>query len=110
MNVITRIWHGTTKAEHAGEYLKLLADKSAPDFHSIDGNLSCKVLRRVEGDICQFIVAIEWNSYESIKEFAGDDSEKVSCYPADKAYLLIFEEHIAHYETFRYAQNRSECQ
>ncbi|MCH8872269.1 hypothetical protein IH824_05785 [candidate division KSB1 bacterium] len=44
----------------------------------------------------------EWDSYESIKKFAGADFEKARYYPEDEKYLLKFEENVAHYETFEY--------
>ena len=44
----------------------------------------------------------EWDSYESIKKFAGADFEKARYYPEDEKYLLKFEDNVAHYETFEY--------
>jgi heme-degrading monooxygenase HmoA len=102
MNKITRVWHGTTKAEHADEYLNYLEKTGLSDYRKVDGNLSAKVLRRIEGDICHFLTVTEWKSYESIKSFAGDDYGKAKYYPEDKKYLLTFEEEVIHYETFEY--------
>jgi len=39
----------------------------------MDGNLSAKILRRIDGNICHFLTITEWDSYESIKNFAGKD-------------------------------------
>jgi hypothetical protein len=33
--VITRIWHGRTKAEHADEYLQFLIDTGVADYKSV---------------------------------------------------------------------------
>jgi hypothetical protein len=44
----------------------------------------------------------EWDSYDSIKKFAGNYFQKAKYYPADKKYLLEFEENVVHYETFEY--------
>jgi heme-degrading monooxygenase HmoA len=98
--IITRIWHGRTKAEHAEEYLKYVEQTGLKDYRNVDGNLSAKILRRIEGDTCHFLTITEWNSYESIKKFAGDNFEKARYYEADKNYLLEFEEKVTHYETF----------
>jgi heme-degrading monooxygenase HmoA len=102
MKKITRMWHGTTKAEHADEYLKYVEDTGMKEYRTIAGNISSKLLRRIEGDICHFLTVTEWDSYESIKKFAGTDYQKAKYYPEDKNYLLEFEENVAHYETFEY--------
>jgi heme-degrading monooxygenase HmoA len=102
MKKITRMWHGKTKAEHADEYLKYVEDTGMKEYRAIKGNLSSKLLRRLDGDICHFLTVTEWDSYESIKKFAGDDHQKAKYYPEDKKYLLEFEEHVVHYETFEY--------
>jgi heme-degrading monooxygenase HmoA len=72
------------------------------DYKTIDGNLSVKLLRRIDVEICHFLTVTEWDSYDSIKKFAGSDYQKAKYYPGDKEYLLEFEEHVAHYETFEY--------
>jgi heme-degrading monooxygenase HmoA len=100
--VITRIWHGTTRAEHADIYLDYLKKSGIPDYKNIDGNLSVEVWRKTEGDICHFWTVTKWNSFDSIKNFAGKQYEKARYYPDDKDYLLDFEEHVEHYETFEY--------
>ena len=102
MKKITRMWHGITKTEHADEYLKYVEDTGLSDYKNVDGNLSAKILRRIDGNICHFLTITEWDSYESIKEFAGADFEKARYYPEDEKYLLKFEDNVAHYETFEY--------
>ena len=99
---ITRVWHGITKAEHKEEYLKYLEDTGLTDYRKIKGNISTKVLRRIEGDICHFLTITEWDSYDAIKKFAGINFEKARYYADDKTYLLEFEENVTHYETFEY--------
>ncbi|HKP69762.1 MAG TPA: hypothetical protein VJV05_10810 [Pyrinomonadaceae bacterium] len=100
--VITRIWHGRTRAEHADEYLQFLVETGVADYKSVDGNLSVEVWRRIVGDVCHFCTVTKWDSYESIKRFAGDDCERAKYYPEDSKYLLEFEPHVVHYETFEF--------
>ena len=102
MKKITRMWHGITKTEHADEYLKYVEDTGLSDYKNVDGNLSAKILRKIDGNICHFLTITEWDSYESIKKFAGEDFEKARYYPEDEKYLLEFEDNVAHYETFEY--------
>ena len=102
MKKITRIWHGMTKAEHADEYLKYVENTGMKEYKMVKGIISAKLLRRIEGDLCHFLTVTEWDSYDSIKKFAGNDFQKAKYYPADKDYLLDFEENVVHYETFEY--------
>jgi len=102
--MITRIWHGKTRAENADIYLKYIERTGMSDYKSIEGNLSSKILRRIDNNICHFLTITEWDSYESIKKFAGEDIEKARYYENDKKYLLEFEENVMHYETFVYQE------
>ncbi|MCG8697819.1 MAG: hypothetical protein MI922_07175 [Bacteroidales bacterium] len=97
---ITRIWHGRTKAEHADEYLKYVEQTGLSDYNNINGNISAKILRRIDGEICHFLTVTEWDNYDSIKKFAGPDFEKARYYAKDKEFLLEFEEKVQHYETY----------
>jgi heme-degrading monooxygenase HmoA len=100
--VITRIWHGRTKAEYADEYLQFVTATGVADYKSVEGNLSVEVWRRVEGDICHFWTVTKWDSLESIKKFAGEDYEKAKYYAEDAKYLLEFERTVEHFETFMF--------
>jgi heme-degrading monooxygenase HmoA len=100
--MITRIWHGKTKAVHAEIYLKYLQETGLKDYVATPGNITAKVLRQIDGDECHFFTVTEWDSIESIKNFAGEDFEGARYYPEDEKYLLEFEETVNHYETFTY--------
>ncbi len=100
MKKITRIWHGRTKAAHAEEYLNYVVKTGLTDYKKVKGNLLAKILRRLDDSICHFLTVTEWDSYESIVKFAGNDYEKARYYPEDEIYLLEFEENVTHYETF----------
>ncbi len=100
--MITRMWHGKTKAEHSDEYLNYVEETGIKDYKAIEGNISAKILRRIDGKICHFMTVTEWDSLESIIKFAGKDYKKARYYPEDKQYLLDFEENVIHYETFEY--------
>jgi len=60
--MITRIWHGRTKAEHADEYLEFLEETGVPDYKSVPGNLSVEIWRRIEGDACHFWTVTKWRN------------------------------------------------
>ena len=100
--IITRIWHGRTRAEEADEYLEFLIETGVSDYKKTPGNLSVEILRRIEDDVCHFWTVTKWDSFESIKKFAGEDYEKAKYYEEDKRYLLEFEPHVIHCETFEF--------
>lgn len=99
-SVITRIWHGKTKIEHADEYLDYIIQTGVRDYKSTPGNLSCQVWRRNEGQVCHFWTVTRWDSFESIKKFAGENHEKARYYPGDFQYLLEYEPNVIHCESF----------
>src|SRR3990167_11396360 len=94
--VITRIWHGKTRIEHADEYLEYLKISGIKDYKSIPGNLSVEILRRKEKDVCHFWAISKWVSVESIKLFTGEVHEKAGYNPEEERNLLEFEEEVSH--------------
>ncbi|HEX8039520.1 MAG TPA: antibiotic biosynthesis monooxygenase [Chryseosolibacter sp.] len=103
--MITRIWHGKTRAEDADKYLRYIEKTGIVAYRSTKGNLSAKILRRIEDGVCHFLTVTEWNSYDSIRAFAGEDFEKAKYYDEDKKFLLEFEEKVLHFETFTYGDS-----
>ena|SRR5215207_2371908 len=100
--IITRIWHGMTRTEQSDEYLEFLIKTGVADYRKTEGNLNVEILRRRAGDICHFWTVTKWDSFESIKNFAGEDYEKAKYYEEDKQYLLEFEPTVIHCETFEF--------
>ena len=101
-NKITRIWHGITSAADCDVYLDYIVETGISGYKSTPGNLGARVLRRIDGDKCHFWTVTEWDSYESIKQFAGEDHERAKYYPEDAKYLLEFELNVIHCETFEF--------
>jgi len=98
--MITRIWHGVTRAHHAEVYLDYLIQTGVKGYKNTPGNLGVQVLRRIEGDQCHFWTVTRWENIESIQAFAGQEYEKARYYPEDNLYLLSFEPQVIHCETF----------
>lgn len=97
--MITRVWHGRTSLAHADSYLNFLLTRGTEDYKKVKGNLSIRVWRKIDGDVCHFYTVTEWDSIASVKAFAGDDYEKAVYYPEDNGVLLEFEEYVVHYES-----------
>ena len=100
--VISRVWHGRTRAGDADRYLKYIAETGIPEYKENKGNISAEIWRKIDGDICHFWTVTKWSSFESIKQFAGNDYNKAKYYEDDKKYLLELEEHVQHAEVFIY--------
>jgi heme-degrading monooxygenase HmoA len=56
------------------------------------------VLRRIEGDVAEFLLVSLWDSLDAIKAFAGQDHEQAVYYPDDDEYLLEREPTVSHFE------------
>ena len=100
--IITRIWHGKIKKQDWEIYKKYVEETGLKNYSEVAGNISAKILLRNEKDICHILTITEWDSYESIITFAGEDFEKARYYPEDEKYLIDFEEFVTHYETYNY--------
>jgi len=103
--MIARIWHGITPIEKSEEYTRFLNRVAVRDYAATPGNLGVRILRRVVGDQAHFLTVTFWESYASIKGFAGEDLEKARYYPEDQDFLLEFEEYVTHYEMVGRAQD-----
>jgi len=96
--MIARIWRGTTRAEHADEYLAYLEATGLKDYAAVPGNQGTQVLRRIEGETAEFLILTLWDSFEAIRAFAGDDFHRAVYYPEDTVFLLELDPTVAHYE------------
>ena len=98
--MITRVWHGRTSIANADKYLTFLLTDGTRGYKVTPGNLSVKVWRRLEKDVCHFYTVTEWDSVDAIIRFAGADYTKAIYYPQDEGILLEFEPVVMHYECF----------
>ena len=98
--MIVRMWHGRTHKEKAGACMEFLKSKAIPDYQSVEGNLGLTFLKRDEGDITHFLLMTYWNSFESIKKFAGSNPEVAKYYEEDEEFLLEKELSVIHFEVF----------
>ncbi|MHA1864232.1 MAG: antibiotic biosynthesis monooxygenase [Candidatus Thorarchaeota archaeon] len=98
--MIVRMWHGRTAKEKAGAYVEFLKSKAIPDYQSVKRNLGLTFLKRDEEEITHFLLMIYWNSFESIKKFAGSNPEVAKYYEEDEEFLFEKEPSVIHYEVF----------
>ena len=96
--MIARVWHGSTKPEHADAYESHLKPELLPGLSQKKGFRGSYLLRRTLGDETQFITIILWDSLDDVRAIAGQDYEK-AVIPADRLPLLLrHDATAAHYE------------
>jgi heme-degrading monooxygenase HmoA len=96
--VIARIWRGRTPAAKAEAYVEYLLATGLKDYRAVPGNRGVRVLRRIEGEVAEFLVVSFWESMDAVRAFAGADVDAAIYYPEDDAYLLEREPTVAHYD------------
>ena len=98
--MIARLWHGWTTPENADVYENLLKTEI---FHGIaakgvKGYRGIRLLRRTSGNEIEFITLMEFDSWEAVKQFAGEDYERAYVPPRAREVLARFDERSQHYE------------
>ncbi len=98
--MITRIWHGWTTPENADRYEALLKDEIFTFIHdrNIPGFKGIQLNRRDMGDEVEFITIMSFESFDAVREFAGEDYE--AAFVPDKARVILsrFDQRAQHYE------------
>ena len=100
--MVARIWHGKTSLENFDAYTDFLKRVAIPDYEKTPGFQRLTFLRQIKEVEGHFTLITYWDTWQSIKSFAGQDIEKAKYYPEDKDFLLEFEETVQHYEVFAY--------
>ena len=99
--VIGRIWRGWTKTENADQYEKLLKEEIFPSIaeKQVSGYKGIKLFRRpIDNDEVEFVTIMRFDSWDAVKQFAGEDYERAYVPPAAREVLERFEERSRHYE------------
>ena len=96
--MIARVWHGSTKPEHADAYESMLKPELLPGISKAKGYRGSFLMRRNVGAEVEFITILLFDSIDDIKAVAGPDYE-LSIIPEDRRqYLSKHDEKAAHYE------------
>jgi heme-degrading monooxygenase HmoA len=95
---VARIWEGRTRAAIADTYAAYLYEEGVKKLRATKGNLGMQVLRRVRGDVAEFMTISYWGSRDEIRAYAGPDIEKTHHLPKDPEYLLELPPHVKHFD------------
>lgn len=96
--MIARIWRGLTAVENADEYLDYLRLTGLKEYRETPGNRGAFVLRRTQGERCEFVLISIWNSLDAVREYVGGNADVAKYYPDDTRYLLEMEPNVRNYE------------
>jgi hypothetical protein len=105
--MIVRIWHGKTKTPDAGAYRNYVEETGIREYKAVKGNSGAQIWQQEDGDITHIWTVSWWDSFESIKAFAGEDYERAKYYEADKKFLLEFESYVQHYTCYDFTKKCS---
>ena len=76
--MIARVWHGSTKPEHADAYEALLKPELLPGISKAKGYRGSYLMRRNAGEEVEFITILLWDSIDDIRAVAGPDYENIN--------------------------------
>ena len=98
--MIGRIWHGWTKPENADKYERLLKEEIFPGIAAkkVAGYRGIQLFRRSLENEIEFITIMWFDSWDAVKQFAGEDYEKAYVPPIAREVLERFDERSQHYE------------
>jgi len=97
--MISRIWHGYTNRENSDTYEILLQKEIFVGIanRNIDGYRGIQLLRRELSTETEFITIMWFDSFDSVRKFAGEDYEKAVVPDAAQKVLSHFDSRSAHY-------------
>jgi len=99
--VIGRIWHGWTTRENADKYERLLKEEifSGIANKKVNGYKGIQLFRRpLDNGEVEFVTIMRFDSWQAVKQFAGEDYERAYVPAAAREVLERFDERSQHYE------------
>jgi len=98
--MVGRIWHGWTTPQNADVYENLLKTEIFPGIaaKNVPGYREIQLFRRPLADEVEFITLMWFDSWEAVKQFAGDDYETAYVPAKARQVLSRFDATSQHYE------------
>ncbi|MGB8914690.1 MAG: antibiotic biosynthesis monooxygenase [Candidatus Sulfotelmatobacter sp.] len=96
--MIARIWHGSTKPEHADAYEAMLKPELLPGVSKVKGYKGSYLLRRNQEGEVEFITIMLWDSIDALRDFVGPNYETSVIPEERRKYLTRHDAKAAHYE------------
>lgn len=96
--MIERHWRGIAKVEEADNYVKHLYEDTFPTLARLDGFVKATILKRSVANGTEFRIVTIWESYESIKAFAGEYIARAVVPDIVQTMMVHFDNDVSHYE------------
>ena len=96
--MIARVWHGSTKPQHADAYESMLKPELLPGISQAKGYRGSYLLRRNVGTEVEFITILIFDSLDDIRAVTGPDYETSIIPEERRQYLSKHDEKAVHYE------------
>lgn len=98
--MVGRIWHGWTIPENADTYETLLKSEIFPGIASknVPGYREIQLFRRPLDNEVEFITIMWFESWDAVRQFAGEDYENAYVPPKARSVLSRFDDKSQHYE------------
>lgn len=96
--MIARVWHGSTKPEHADAYESMLKPELLPGISKARGYRGSYLLRRNAGAEVEFITIMFWDSIDAIRAVTGPDYETSIIPEERRKYLSKHDAKAKHYD------------
>jgi heme-degrading monooxygenase HmoA len=99
--MISRIWRGLAKPERADDYVQHLQDETFPLLTTIPGFIDAQILRRSVDRGVEFLVVTEWESLQSIQQFAGAGTDRAVVPQKVEEMMIDYDRIVRHYEVLK---------
>jgi heme-degrading monooxygenase HmoA len=99
--MVGRIWHGWTKPKNADKYERLLKEEIFPGIatKNVLGYKEIQLFRRsINNKEVEFITIMWFESWDAVKQFAGEDYQRAYVPSKARDILARFDEFSQHYE------------
>jgi heme-degrading monooxygenase HmoA len=97
--VITRMWRGWTRADHADRYEQHYRSEVVASLRQVPGFRGARLLQRTVGEETEFVSLTFFDDLDAIRSFAGADYEAAVVAGDAGKVLIRFDERVCHYET-----------
>ena len=96
--MILREWRGRASQANPDAYPTHFRNNVLPELYDIPGFLGACLSQRQSNDMIEFLVLTRWQSFDAIRQFAGDDISRAIVEPGAVAALLECDATVHHYE------------
>jgi hypothetical protein len=96
--MIARVWRGTTKGHDFDRYLDYVKRTGVKDCLATPGSRGVQLLLRKDQKTGEVLFISLWESFDAIRQFAGDVLDRARYYPEDAGFLLELEPTVCHYD------------